>query len=146
MLLDGVMRGDELAGLIAASDVYVSLHRSEGFGRPIAEAILLGVPAIVTDWSGTRDFIDEYCGFPIKFSLRSVGVNEYPLAIGDWAEPDVLHAAQVMRLVYEHPSALETVRNRGSCRIRSTYGREAVARKIKAAISELILQLDARQK
>ncbi|MFH0957723.1 MAG: glycosyltransferase family 4 protein, partial [Pseudomonadota bacterium] len=59
ILIDGYMDRPSLNSLIARTDCYVSLHRSEGFGLPIAEAMSLGKPAIATGWSGNMDFMDK---------------------------------------------------------------------------------------
>jgi glycosyltransferase involved in cell wall biosynthesis len=101
VLLDGALSREEVCWPIQNSNVYLSLHRSEGFGRPIAEAMLLGTPVIATGWSGNTDFLSEETGFPIKYRLRAVHPSEYPFAAGEWAEPDLEHAADVMRRLYQ---------------------------------------------
>jgi glycosyltransferase involved in cell wall biosynthesis len=52
-------------GLLAAADVFVSLHRSEGFGLGLAEAMLLGKPVVGTAYSGNADFLDDTTGYPV---------------------------------------------------------------------------------
>ncbi len=60
-------------GLVAAADAFVSLHRSEGSGRAIAEAMLLGTPVIATAWSGPADFLDPSTGWPVDYRLVPIG-------------------------------------------------------------------------
>ena len=60
MIVDDSMTRTELVGLVATADCFVSLHRSEGYGRAPAEAMLLGKPVIVTGYSGTTDYTDEF--------------------------------------------------------------------------------------
>jgi glycosyltransferase involved in cell wall biosynthesis len=71
----------EVLGLINACDAYVSLHRAEGFGRTLAEAMLLGKPVIATNYSGNVDFIDEVLCFGVECSMIPVAEGEY-----QWSE------------------------------------------------------------
>lgn len=103
-LIDGPIGKEALYEMIASFTAFLSLHRSEGFGRLLVEAMLLGVPVIATDWSGSRDFIRPEHAFPIRFRRRAVGDDEYPYAAGDWAEPDLDDAAAKMRYVAANAS------------------------------------------
>jgi glycosyltransferase involved in cell wall biosynthesis len=106
-----------LTGLIAASDAFVSLHRSEGFGRGPAEAMLLGIPVIVTGYSGTLDFTDGSCACVVGYTLVPVMPGEYPGVEGQrWAEADVAQAARYMRWIQEEPEAARAMGLRGQQR------------------------------
>jgi glycosyltransferase involved in cell wall biosynthesis len=104
-VVDRSLSGEELNGLMAACDCYVSLHRSEGFGLTIAEAMALGKPVIATGYSGNVDFMDEHNSFPVDWTLALVGpeCEIYP-AEGEWADPSIEHAAAQMRLVHDDPA------------------------------------------
>ncbi len=104
VVVDGALSREHLCGLIAEADAYVSLHRAEGFGRPLAEAMLLGTPVVATGWSGPADFLTDDTGYPVRSTLRAVGRHEYPNAAGDWAEPDADHAAEHLRRLYRDPA------------------------------------------
>lgn len=83
--------------LIAASNCFLSLHRAEGFGRIIAEAMALGVPVIATGWSGSSDLVSEDRGFPVDYHLEPISPNSYMEVDGQvWAEPSIDHAAYLM--------------------------------------------------
>jgi glycosyltransferase involved in cell wall biosynthesis len=87
--------------LIASCDCYVSLHRSEGFGITLAEAMLLGKPVIATGYSGNVDFMSTANSYPVDYHLVPIGVGAPPYpAHGRWAEPDLDHAAAQMRAVF----------------------------------------------
>jgi len=92
------LKRDELLGLYAASDAFVSLHRSEGFGRCLAEAMLLGKPVIATNYSGTREFAREGTACLVDYRLVPVAPDSYPFWRDQvWAEPDVDCAAELMQ-------------------------------------------------
>jgi glycosyltransferase involved in cell wall biosynthesis len=77
-VINKVLSRDEMYGLIKVCDCYVSLHRSEGFGLGIAEAMLLGKPVIATGYSGNMDFMRPDNSCLIDYSLVDVKVAEYP--------------------------------------------------------------------
>ena len=119
VLSDGYVSGERLASLTAACDCYVSLHRSEGFGLTIAEAMALGKPAIATGYSGNLAFMDERSSYLVPYELTQLenAVGPYPAGTV-WAEPDLEVAAGLMREVAGDP---EQARQRGE------LGRAAVA-------------------
>jgi glycosyltransferase involved in cell wall biosynthesis len=98
------MRRPRVMALYKACDCYVSLHRAEGFGRGIAEAILLGKQVITTGFSGNMDFCREPRVALIRHKLRALNPGEYYWGDGQvWAEPDLDHAAELMREVQKNP-------------------------------------------
>ncbi|MBV8520671.1 MAG: glycosyltransferase, partial [Acetobacteraceae bacterium] len=89
--------------LIDAADAYVSLHRSEGLGLTMAEAMLLGKPVIATGYSGNMDFMDESNSLLVDYKLVRLTREIPPYeAYCRWAEPDIDHAARLMRRIYEN--------------------------------------------
>lgn len=84
-------------------DVYAALHRAEGFGLPIAEAMLAGYPALATGWSGNMEFMSDDTAFPVGYRLRPVDDPEarYSGFGASWAEPDVAHAAALLQRLYK---------------------------------------------
>jgi len=105
LMFDSNMARDEMLGLIRSSDAYVSLHRAEGFGLGMAEAMTFERIVIGTDYSGCTDFLTAETGYPIPYQLRPVASNEYPWSEGQsWAEPDQAAAVEVMRHVAADPS------------------------------------------
>lgn len=101
MLIDKNLTTTEVHSLIGCSDCYISLHRSEGFGLTIAEAMLLGKPVIATYYSGNCDFMNGNNSFPVNYRLVELKQDYYPYKKGTiWAEPDIEHAARLMKEVY----------------------------------------------
>ncbi|HSC66137.1 MAG TPA: glycosyltransferase family 4 protein [Cellvibrio sp.] len=93
----------DVLGLIQSSDIYASLHRSEGFGLTIAEAMLLDTPVLVTAWSGNMDFCNAENSFlvgykPIKVNSSHPEFREFDNAT--WADADVQQTAKILGDVY----------------------------------------------
>jgi hypothetical protein len=98
------MRRPRVMALYKACDCYVSLHRAEGFGRGIAEAMLLGKQVIATGFSGNMDFCREPRVALVRHRIRAIERGEYFWGDGQtWAEPDLDHAAELMREIRESP-------------------------------------------
>lgn len=90
--------------LIASCDVLVSLHRSEGFGLTLAEAMSLGTPVVATAWSGNLDFMTPDKGSLIRADLVPVSDPQgFYATSGRWAEPDVAEAAGWLRILADDP-------------------------------------------
>lgn len=101
-LVDEVWSEDRVASLMRSADAYASLHRSEGFGLPLAEAMMAGIPVIATNWSGNTDFCTPDHSFPVDHVLVpfSDTHGDYEQVRGArWAEPSVVHATQQLRRV-----------------------------------------------
>lgn len=106
VLIIETLSREDIYALEAACDVFVSLHRSEGFGLAVAECMFLGKPVISTNWSGTAEFVDATNGCPVRAQLVTLEKNHGPYAKGQtWAEPDLAHAAEYMRQLF-HDRAL----------------------------------------
>ncbi|HEY3751559.1 MAG TPA: glycosyltransferase [Pseudonocardiaceae bacterium] len=104
-LLERYLSVEALHDLYANSDCYVSLHRSEGFGLTVAEAMARAIPVIATDYSSTTEFFDSNVGWPIPYTLVDVGPGWYPYQEdARWAEPDLDAAAEAMRQVADDPA------------------------------------------
>jgi len=110
VVIDRQLSYVETLSLSAACDVYVSLHRAEGLGLNLLEAMSLGKPVIATDWSGNMDFMsrDDAClvGHDLV-PVRARHVAYRPEAIGPgqvWAEPRIAEAAAWMRRLADDAS------------------------------------------
>ncbi|MEA5413873.1 hypothetical protein [Synechococcus sp. BA-132 BA5] len=91
---------DSILTLYGCCDAFVSLHRSEGLGLGMAEALQLGLDVIATDYGGNVDFCAGPLAHPISYQLIPVKEGEYPDHEGMiWAEPDLNHAVEVMQSV-----------------------------------------------
>lgn len=118
---------DEIIGLFNVCDCFVSLHRSEGFGRGPAEAMYLGKPVIVTNYSGNTDFTlpDNSC--LVNYKLIPVDEGQYPFYQNQvWADPDVEHAAWYMKKVFEDHAFSKGIGKRGQEFIHQNFNQDAI--------------------
>lgn len=107
-LIDAVWPADRVEELIRNSGAYASLHRSEGFGLPLAEAMMAGIPVLATDWSGNTDFCTAAHTYPVNCSL--VAFHDHhgdyeQVRDGRWADPSIECAADQLRLIRANPEA-----------------------------------------
>jgi len=131
-IIHAVLERNKLNALLNFSDCFVSLHRSEGFGLLLAEAMHLRKPVIATGYSGNMDFMNVNNSFPVKYKLIPVGEKEYPPFKKGyvWAEPDVSHAAELMRFVYENREHAAKMGERASRDIKELYSPAAAGQAI----------------
>uniref|UniRef100_UPI0038BDBD54 glycosyltransferase family 4 protein n=1 Tax=Paraburkholderia sediminicola TaxID=458836 RepID=UPI0038BDBD54 len=114
---------------MACCDAYISLHRSEGFGRVIAEAMALGQPVVATNFSGNVDFCETDTAFLVDGELIPLRPGDYLFSEGQyWCDPDVSIAAEHLKRMIEDVPLRERIAQAGKARIERDYSVEAVAR------------------
>jgi glycosyltransferase involved in cell wall biosynthesis len=112
--------------LTALCDCYVSLHRAEGFGFGPAEAMSLGKPVIATGYSGNLDFMTPENSLLVDYRLVPIGAGADPYpADARWADPDVQHAASLMRGLFDDPERARRLGATGAADIRRTHSPSA---------------------
>lgn len=138
-LIDTALERADLLALMQSADCYVSLHRSEGFGRTIAEAMLLDKPVITTGYSGNADFCTPETAYIVDYTLRPVAHNEYPHAEDLlWAQPNVETAIEYLRQVIEHPAEARSKTRRAKAFIQQRYSLENVSAVYQQRLSQLL--------
>jgi glycosyltransferase involved in cell wall biosynthesis len=138
IVIDQVLAAADLASLQASADIYLSLHRAEGFGLGIAEFMALGKPVIVTGWSGNMDFTDESCAALVGFDLVPVKPQDYPYADGSrWAEPRLADAVRHLRELALSAERRASLGRRGQARVREKLSLEAVGALMRARLEEI---------
>jgi glycosyltransferase involved in cell wall biosynthesis/SAM-dependent methyltransferase len=128
-IVDRFLSAAEMAALLRRADCYVSLHRAEGFGLTLGETMALGKPVIATGFSANLDFMTAENSYLVRHTETLVGEEgeNYP-AHGTWAEPDLDHAAQLMRAVWENPDEARARGARAQREIEEHFSLEAVGR------------------
>jgi glycosyltransferase involved in cell wall biosynthesis len=138
VVIDRLLTRDELTSLIDACDCFVSLHRSEGFGLGPAEAMSLGKPAIITNWSGNTDYMTADNCIAIDYKLVKLGRDYGPYeADQHWADPDLEQAAHWMKRIVAEPELAKTIGMRGRETIDAQFSPRAVGKIIHARLQEI---------
>jgi glycosyltransferase involved in cell wall biosynthesis len=131
-ILTGYYSDRQMRDLSEAADCYVSLHRTEGTGLTLADAMALGKPVIATGWSGNTDFMNGFNSFPVRYQLVKLKDNIGPYRAGEtWAEPSVEHAAELMRFVRTHPREAKARGAAAKAEIETRYSEAAIAELIR---------------
>ncbi len=132
-LLERTMTPSELDRLYAEADVVLSLHRSEGFGLIIAEAMLRGLPVVATNWSGNVDFLNSETGVPIGYRLVPArdpqGTYDHPDML--WAEADITAAAEALSALRADPHLCARLGQQAAARAKTLFSAAAYASRIK---------------
>jgi glycosyltransferase involved in cell wall biosynthesis len=121
----------EVQALMRACDAYVSLHRSEGFGLTLAEAMSLGKPVVATYYSGNVEFMTPWNSFPVPCRLAELAEDRGVYPKGSvWAEPDLDAAAAILRAVVRDPDRAREAAARGQADVRRLLSVEACGRRM----------------
>lgn len=105
--------------LINSCDVFLSLHRAEGFGLLLAEAMSLGKCVVATGYSGNCDFMHSENSFPVKYTMQTLMSDLGPYRMGNhWADPDIPDAVRQLRVILDSPSAARVIAGRAEHDIR----------------------------
>lgn len=121
-LIKEVLTRNDINGLLSVCDSFVSLHRSEGFGLGLAEAMYLGKPVIGTNWSANKDFMTADNSCPVDYRLVRLEETYGPYeSYQHWAEPDVMHASQYMKRLVQDDEYRQTIAKRGQQTIHTEF-------------------------
>jgi glycosyltransferase involved in cell wall biosynthesis len=134
ILIDGELSAPEMSALLNLCDAYVSLHRAEGFGLGLAEAMYFGKPVIATGYSGNMEFTTPLNSFPVPYSLESVRLGDSrfnpwmervytPQSV--WAAPDLESAAHWMRRIYQRRDLAARAGRLGAALVRANHSSTA---------------------
>jgi glycosyltransferase involved in cell wall biosynthesis len=137
-VLDEVLSRSAKHELMMASDCYVSLHRSEGFGLTMAEAMLCGKPVIATGYSGNVDYMTPETSFLVPYKLITLDQTHGPYRAGyHWAQPDLDYATDSMRYVVEHRDSAARLGLRAREHVWNVLHPTAIAKSVLERLQEL---------
>jgi glycosyltransferase involved in cell wall biosynthesis len=139
IVIDADYSREQIVSLEYCCDAYVSLHRSEGFGMGPAEMMYLGKPVIVTNYSGNMDFTHPDNACLVDHELIDVAPGEYAFSEPGqrWAEPDVEHAAALMKKLYENTEFAKGVGNRAREYMREQHSPAVVGARYRERIRQI---------
>ena len=139
ILMDRVMSRTESYGLLENCDSYISLHRSEGYGLTMAEAMSYRKPVIATAFSGNLDFMTEQNSRLIPCEVVKLGKDYFPYPKeAVWANPCIELAAQEMRWVVEHPVEAKQLGEKAANDIRQHLSLEAYGERMRRRLEEIL--------
>jgi glycosyltransferase involved in cell wall biosynthesis len=138
-LVDVALEPAELAALFVRADCYASLHRAEGYGITLAEAMSLGKPVVATAFSGNLDFMTPRNSYLVDWEPTAVGpdAEHYPEE-GTWAEPSVAHAAELLRSVWEDRDEAAGRGARAAADVAAALSPEAVGAIARARLGRIV--------
>jgi glycosyltransferase involved in cell wall biosynthesis len=126
-LIQSTLSKQDLLALYKMCDCFISLHRAEGFGRNIAESMLLGTPVITTAYSGNMDYTNNKNSYLVGYRLVNLDYGDYPYGQGKfWADPDIEQASLKMRQVFDDINRLHSMALRAQKEIVRQYDSHSV--------------------
>ena len=138
VVIEREMSREESWGLIGTCDAVISLHRTEGFGLILAEAMALGKPVIATDYSGNTDFMNPENSYPVGSRLVTLERETGPFPAGSrWAEPDIEQAAAQIRAILRDPEGAKEIGRKGAGDIASRFSPKVVGELMRARLQTL---------
>jgi len=146
VLLREEMDRTDLMDLVRACDAYVALHRSEGLGLPLLEAMALGKPVVATAATGNMDYMHLDNSMLVRAALRPITADEHALQPGFghlyeagqiWAEPDLDHAAHLMRSVAGDPGLAERLGRQAARDVAADYSMARSSARIRERLEAL---------
>jgi glycosyltransferase involved in cell wall biosynthesis len=137
-VINGTLSDLEMKSLVWLTDCFVSLHRSEGFGRGLTEAMALGKPVIATAYSGNMDFCTKETAILIPYRLIGLRNGDYPhWQDQHWADADVEAATHAMRQLIDNPEAGRKLGERARVSLTANFSYLATGLRYAARIEEL---------
>jgi glycosyltransferase involved in cell wall biosynthesis len=140
VLFFGNLLPDEyMKGFHNRCNCYVTAHRGEGFGIPIAGAMSYGKPVIATGYSGVMEFMNKDNSFPISYMETPVNNMIFPNYHGhmNWAEPNIPEMKQRMRWCFEHQNEAKEIGKRAKKSIEDNFSSKVIGDMMVQRLSEI---------
>lgn len=135
ILISETLSSQDMLALTASVDIILSLHRAEGFGLLLAEAMWLGKAVMATAYSGNMDFMDPQSAALIDWKPVAARDPQGMYAGALWAEPDLGAAAVALRRLIADPAAREGLGRRGQARARRYFDRDTWLRTVRGGLT-----------
>lgn len=137
-LLTEMLEKAQANSLIQCVDVVVSLHRGEGFGLVLAEAMMLGVPTIATNWSANTEFMNSQVACMVDYQLVTLKKDIFPYEKGQrWAEANIQQAAEYMKRLFNDASYYENIKETAQSYIVDKLSMNQAVEKVNTRINKI---------
>lgn len=144
-LIKETLDRDAVNSLTKCVDVVVSLHRAEGFGLVLAEAMLLGTPTIATNWSSNTEFMNEDVGCMVDAKLITIEKDMPPFKAGNrWADPDISQAAGYMVKLFEDKAFYQELAVKAKKHAEEVLGMERASGLMEQRLREIREELEKK--
>ena len=134
LLIEGAVPQSDMSGFFKTCDVYISLHRGEGFGIGMTEAMAYGKPVIATDYSANTEFCRETTSIPVPYKLVAPQQHEIDNPayshVTLWADPDIEFAAEALRKCKDHPAYAQKIGTAGNLFVTEYFSLENFKRDV----------------
>jgi glycosyltransferase involved in cell wall biosynthesis len=145
IVVDEVLSRARSFGFIQMCDCFVSLHRAEGFGLCLAEAMLMGKPVIATNYSGNLAFMHPGNSLLVDYVLTEIVEHNPIYKKGNhWAEPSIDHAAELMRYCFNNPAGAAALGAAGQAEAKQKLSLKAAGQRMAEHLA-LVPALAGRQ-
>ncbi len=140
-MIDATFTNNETKNLVRCCDCFLSLHRSEGFGRGPAEAMFFGKPVVATGWSGNMEYMNGRVAFPIDYTLVPVNEGEYPHPENQvWAEPDIAQAVDILIRLVDNPRRARAVGRRARRHMQRHFSDAVLGRAFRRRLEAIVAE------
>lgn len=146
LLMNKTLSYEDLIKLKKGCDAYISLHRSEGWGFGMIEAMNLKVPVICTGYSGNMEFCSDETAWLVDYQMEELAPDDYIFVRKGqkWAEPDIADAARQMRAVYDQPEARRRKAEAAHAFVQENFSDRAIGQRYGARLREILNNLEER--
>ena len=137
-IIDEILSNSEMESLRNSTDVFISLHRSEGFGLNIIENMNAGNIVIATNYSGNIDYMNETNSLLVDYKLTPIQEDQYPYGEGQfWAEPDINDACEKLLWAYHNKNDAQKITKKAKSFIAKNYSIQAVGKIVEREIANI---------
>jgi len=131
----------EVNSLVKVVDVLVSLHRAEGFGLGMAEAMLVGTPTIATNWSANTEFMNSEVACMVDYELIEIKEDYGLFKKGyRWADADINQAAEYMKKLYQDADFAMNMADNAKKFIEEKLSIESAVKLVKDRVEQIYLE------
>jgi Glycosyltransferase len=145
-IITEILNKEQVDCLIGCCNVLISLHRAEGFGLVLAEAMLLGTPTIATNWSSNTEFMNDEVSCLVDYKIIELEKDYLPFKKGNhWADPDIIQAADYMKKLYCDQEYYNRIKDNGKKHIQEKLSLAQASGLINNRVKEIMEQYETKK-